>query len=193
MDKNFLRDQVLFTMNSFGSLKHDILSNEITKRFLASTEYKRATTIGITISRQPEVNTRLIIEAAWSAGKKVVVPKCNSIDRSMDFRTINAYDDLEVVYMDLLEPIIDKTNSVRKLEIDIQVVPGVAFNEEGYRIGYGGGYYDRYMEDFEGKSVSLTFEQQVGFDIPVESHDLPVELIFTPERVIDCREGLFSK
>lgn len=193
MDKNFLRDQVLFTMNSFGSLKHDILSNEITKRFLASTEYKRATTIGITISRQPEVNTRLIIEAAWSASKKVVVPKCNSIDRSMDFRTINAYDDLEVVYMDLLEPIIDKTNSVRKLEIDIQVVPGVAFNEEGYRIGYGGGYYDRYMEDFEGKSVSLTFEQQVGFDIPVESHDLPVELIFTPERVIDCREGLFSK
>lgn len=193
MDKKFLRDQVLFTMNSFGSLKHDILSNEITNRFLASTEYKRATTIGITISRQPEVNTRIIIEAAWSAGKKVVVPKCNSIDRSMDFRTINAYDDLEVVYMDLLEPIIDKTNSVRKLEIDIQVVPGVAFNEEGYRIGYGGGYYDRYMEDFEGKSVSLTFEQQVGFDIPVESHDLPVELIFTPERVIDCREGLFSK
>jgi 5-formyltetrahydrofolate cyclo-ligase len=193
MGKKFLRNQVLANINSLDILEHDILSNEITKRFLASTEYKGAHTIGITISRYPEVNTRFIIEAAWSAGKKVAVPKCNTIDRSMDFRTIYAYDDLEVVYMNLLEPIIKNTESVRKVEIDLQVVPGVVFNQEGYRIGYGGGYYDRYMKDFAGKSASLAFEQQVGLNILVEGHDLPVEQIFTPERVIDCRKGLFTK
>lgn len=193
MDKKFLRNVVLSKINSFDTLDHEILSNEITKQFLASTEYKSAKTIGITISRYPEVNTRPIIEAAWFEGKKVVVPKCNSSDRSMDFRSFRAYDELEVVYMDLLEPISEKTESVTSVEIDLQVVPGVVFNEEGYRIGYGGGYYDRYMKNFAGKSVALVFEQQIRLTIPIESHDLPVELLFTPDRVINCRKGLFSK
>ena len=68
-----------------------------------------------------------IIEAAWKIGKRIAVPKCIHATREMDFRLITSFNNLETVYMDLLEPIVDETESVRKNEIDLQIVPGVYF------------------------------------------------------------------
>ena len=78
------------------------------------------------------------------------------------FDLLLSYDNLETVYMDLLEPIIEETVSVAKNEIDLQIVPGVVFSDEGYRIGFGGGYYDRYIMDYKGATLSLAFECQTG-------------------------------
>ena len=153
---------------------------------LATDEFRSAHTIGITISRYPEVDTLPLIEAAWKAGKRIAVPKCINATREMDFRLITTFDSLETVYIDLLEPIIDQTTHVPKDEIDLQIVPGVVFSDEGYRIGFGGGYYDRYMSKYKGEALSLAFLCQTSHVVPVEPHDVPVSKIITEERVIIC-------
>jgi len=186
LNKENLRNQVLGTLNNINRTDHLKKSLEITDRLLASDEFRSADTIGVTISRYPEVDTRPLIEAAWAAGKRIAVPKCIHATRKMDFRLIKSYDSLETVYMGLFEPIIDETLSVKKNEIDLQIVPGIVFSDEGYRIGFGGGYYDRYMSDYNGVTLSLAFVAQTGHRIPFESHDIPVSKIVTEEKEIIC-------
>jgi 5-formyltetrahydrofolate cyclo-ligase len=187
MSKEILRNQVLGILNNINRTEHLKKSLEITNRVLGSDEFRSADTIGITISRYPEVDTRPLIEAAWAAGKRIAVPKCIHATREMDFRLITSYDNLETVYMGLFEPIADETLSVEKKGIDLQVVPGVVFSDEGYRIGFGGGYYDRYMSDYNGSTVSLAFIAQTSYRIPVEGHDIPVSKIVTEANEITCK------
>lgn len=193
MSKKIMRNQVLDALNTMDRAEHKKLSLAIVNRVLASDEFHNAETIGITISRFPEVDTRPLIEAAWQAGKQIVVPKCIDGSREMDFRLITSYNNLETVYLDLLEPIIEDTVSIGRENIDLQIVPGAVFSDEGYRIGFGGGYYDRYLSDYEGDILSLAFESQRSKMVPVEHHDIPVNKIFTVEQVISCRENREQK
>ncbi|WP_339250554.1 5-formyltetrahydrofolate cyclo-ligase [Sporosarcina sp. FSL W8-0480] len=187
MGKLTKRKQVLSIMKDMDASEYARKSSVIVNHLIDSKEYSKAETIGVTISRFPEVDTISLIETAWKAGKKVAVPKCDSSTREMDFRIITSFDDLETVYMDLKEPAIGKTESVAKAAIDLQIVPGVVYSDEGYRIGFGGGYYDRYLTDYEGERLSLAFEVQTAYDIPVEEHDIPVNKIITENGIIQCR------
>ncbi|KAA0966062.1 5-formyltetrahydrofolate cyclo-ligase [Sporosarcina sp. ANT_H38] len=193
MSKIFLRNQVLDTLNNMSRTEHIKKSLEITDRVLASNEFRSADTIGITISRYPEVDTRPLIEAAWVAGKQIAVPKCIHATRKMDFRLITSYDSLETVYMGLFEPILNETITIEKEGIDLQIVPGIVFSDEGYRIGFGGGYYDRYMSDYNGDTLSLAFASQTSKSVPIEGHDIPVSKIFTEEKLILCQKRETTK
>ncbi|WP_438310929.1 5-formyltetrahydrofolate cyclo-ligase [Sporosarcina sp. FA9] len=186
MNKKLMRNNMLAVLNKMGKTEHEQLSCKISERVISSQEFKNADTIGITISRFPEVNTTTIIEAAWAQKKTVVVPKCIPTTRNMDFRSIKSFNELEIVYVELLEPIITKTKLVAKENIDLQIVPGVVYTTSGYRIGFGGGYYDRYIKNFEGITVSLAFECQITNRIPLENHDIPVTRIFTENKRIFC-------
>ncbi|MDW0117349.1 5-formyltetrahydrofolate cyclo-ligase [Sporosarcina thermotolerans] len=187
MGKLTKRKQILSNMKDMDTSEYASKSSSIVKLLLASEEYCKAETIGVTISRFPEVDTISIIEAAWKSGKKVAVPKCISSTREMDFRIITSFDDLETVYMDLREPVIERTETVEKTAIDLQIVPGVVYSDEGYRIGFGGGYYDRYLTDYPGERLSLAFKVQTALNVPVEEHDIPVNKIITENGVIQCR------
>ncbi|MFC7364838.1 MULTISPECIES: 5-formyltetrahydrofolate cyclo-ligase [Bhargavaea] len=189
MDKKAVRKNILATLGSIEPADHAARSREAIRLLREDSRYKEAGTIGVTISRFPELDTRPLVEAAWKDGKRVAAPKCTPSDRSMQFRYIQSYNELETVYMDLLEPAEDKTLPAGKEEIDLLIVPGVAYSESGYRVGFGGGYYDRYLLSFAGDRVSLAFEEQFCSEVPVESHDIPVESIFTDRRMIDCRGG----
>lgn len=145
--------------------------------------------IGITLSMENEVNTYPIIEKAWEEGKKVVVPKCNKETRTMSFRQISNFDQLETVYMNLREPIPALTEEVNADEIDLQIVPGVAYTERGERIGYGGGYYDRYLMHYKGKTLSLAYSFQMVDHIPIEPFDKNIEKIIT-EKGTMVKNGL---
>ena len=186
MNKALIRNNMIEKLSEIDLIKHNQLSLLIKNRVITSPEFIEADVIGITLSRFPEVDTRGIIEAAWAHGKSVVVPKCTAKTRAMDFRLIESFEELETVYMDLLEPIVSKTKLITKENIDLQIVPGVVFSKEGYRIGFGGGYYDRYMESFTGKSIALAFEVQTEKAVPVESHDIPVEKIITENTIQIC-------
>jgi len=187
MNKKQIRTEMIDTLKNMDLKKYNHSSQIIKDNFVASKAYTDARVIAITISRFPEVDTRPIIEAAWEQRKTVVVPRCIPKTREMDFRIINSFKDLETVYIDLLEPIVAETKSIEKEQIDIQIVPGVVFSEKGYRIGFGGGYYDRYLEGFQGEMISLAFEAQTGKIIPVENHDIPVEKIITENGIVLCQ------
>ena len=189
MEKAVLRSKMIKQLKRLTIEEYNELSIAIKENLIKSSEFLNASIIGITISRFPEVDTKPIIEKAWELGKIVVVPKCNRVTREMDFRIMTAYNQLEKVYMDLQEPITSVTKSVQKSDIDLQVVPGVVYATNGYRIGFGGGYYDRYLKDFSGDIVSLAFENQTVQSVPLEVHDIPVSKIFTENSIINCGKG----
>ena len=103
----------------------------------------------------------------------------------MSFYVIESFSQLETVYMHLREPIPAICEFVDANEMDIIVVPGVVFDPYGYRIGYGGGYYDRYVLNYnKGKLMSLLFDEQIIDCVPTEAHDCPVDIMVTPQNVL---------
>jgi len=188
-EKVRLRKQIIEHMNSLSEERYTTLSEQIAFSLYAQKEWAEAKTVGITLSMENEVNTYAIIEKAWEEGKKVVVPKCNKETRTMSFRQISNFDQLEIVYMNLREPIPARTEEVNADDIDLQIVPGVAYTERGERIGYGGGYYDRYLVHYKGKTLSLAYSFQMVEHIPVEPFDKNVEKIIT-EKGTMVKNGL---
>lgn len=188
-EKLRLRKQIIEHMNSLSKERYTTLSEQISFSLYAQKEWAEAKIIGITLSMENEVNTYPIIEKAWEEGKKVVVPKCNKETRTMSFRQISNFDQLETVYMNLREPIPALTEEVNADKIDLQIVPGVAYTERGDRIGYGGGYYDRYLVHYKGKTLSLAYSFQMVEHIPVEPFDKNVEKIIT-EKGTMVKNGL---
>lgn len=175
---------MLATMDEEVYLRQSIA---VVKKLLQEPYIIEANIIGITISNKPEVDTILLIEELWQLGKKVAVPKCHPKTREMTFYAIESFAQLETVYMHLREPIPEKCELVDANEMDIILVPGVVFDRFGYRIGYGGGYYDRYVLNYKkGKLMSLLFDEQIVNRVPSEEHDCPVDIIVTPTERIDC-------
>ncbi|KAA0549415.1 5-formyltetrahydrofolate cyclo-ligase [Bacillus sp. BGMRC 2118] len=149
-------------------------------------KWKQANVIGITISRGNEIETKGIIEEAWNQGKKVAVPKCIPEDKKMIFYIFTDFSQLEEVYFGLQEPKPSETVAIHPSEIHLLVVPGVVFTEYGFRIGYGGGYYDRYLSQYEGSTLSLLLECQLVQQLPIELHDIPVQQLITEKRIVHC-------
>ncbi|MFJ5789299.1 5-formyltetrahydrofolate cyclo-ligase [Lysinibacillus sp. NPDC093197] len=187
MDKTTLRNEVREALANMSATTYRDQSFAVAKKVLQEPYIIEANTIGITISNMPEVDTIHLIEALWQLGKKVAVPKCNAKTREMSFYAIESFAQLETVYMHLREPIPAECEFVDANEMDIILVPGVVFDTNGYRIGYGGGYYDRYVLHYKkGKLMSLLFDEQLYEQVPIEMHDCPVDLIITPTKRIDC-------
>lgn len=192
MEKKRKRVEMLKSLKMIEEKHYYEMSQKIHEQFLALEIVEQAKVIGITISKFPEVETRMLIKELWKRGKTVVVPRCHPQTREMDFRKINSFTELEYVYYDLAEPKIEETISIRKQRIDVLVVPGVVFSAKGYRIGFGGGYYDRFLVDYEGHVLSFAFALQTNQKIPIEKYDVPVVKIITESSIIDCRKGKSS-
>lgn len=179
MEKVQQRKYILEQMKKMDKAVHQEKSAAIRSRLLEDPAFKAADTIGITISAFPEVDTVPVIEHCWKNGKRIAVPKCNPLTRTMDFYEIVNFDQLETVYMKLKEPKVSETAYLAPEQIDMMLVPGVVFSRSGYRIGFGGGYYDRYLSNYPGVTRSLAFDMQIADSVPVEVHDVPVEGIYT--------------
>lgn len=182
-NKNKLRQEVRSRLMQLTKEEHEELSTRIAENLFALEEWKNADTIGITISIPPEVPTVRIIEQAWSEGKVVAVPKCDPEKKTMEFKKISSFNQLESVYYGLLEPVAE-TAKASKEELDALIVPGLAFTKEGYRLGFGGGYYDRFLSHYRGDTLALTYELQLMDELPIEVHDLAVGKLITPSKVI---------
>ena len=186
MEKSTLRKNILHKLNNVESAVHNEQSRHIHKEVLVEEKVKNAQVIGITLSTFPEVDTWNLIGELWKLGKQVVVPKCEPVSRGMTFYQIESFDQLEVVYMKLKEPIPTITKKMEATQIDLLIVPGVVFNKQGYRIGFGGGYYDRFLNGYKGATFALAFNCQIVDDLPIERFDLPVQCIITETQRIQC-------
>lgn len=185
MDKAGQRKEMTNLLKKMDAEEHRSKSDRIIDLLLGDPAFQSAVVVGTTISAFPEVDTRKLLEKCWMAGKKTAVPKCDPVSRAMTFRLVDNPDQLETVYMKLKEPIVAETKEVGPDEIDLLVVPGVVYSTDGYRIGFGGGYYDRYLTRYDGPTLSLAFACQLVDEVPVEAHDLPVDRICTEHGCFD--------
>jgi 5-formyltetrahydrofolate cyclo-ligase len=184
MDKKELRTKIKETLSKLPRPLYEEYSIKIANQLFDDKDWQQAKVIGITISQNLEVDTYQIIRKAWEQEKQVAVPKCDQKERKMSFRIITEFSQLETVYFGLLEPIVSQTAEVEPNSMDLLIVPGLAFATNGYRIGFGGGYYDRFLRTYSGKTLSLAFPQQIIPSFEPEEHDLPVSKIITDKKVI---------
>ena len=175
--KSELRKQVLQEMKSIPQKQKVAMDQALTERFLNHPFYKEAKVIATYLSFPHEFQTQGLIDQALKDGKKVLIPKTYPKGR-MEFVVYNPQQ-LKKTSFGLLEPQGD-LEVVDTSRIDLIHVPGLAFTTEGYRIGYGGGYYDRYLENFAGQTMSTIYPCQIQTFNP-DSHDIPVQEVLIYE------------
>ena len=173
-----LRKQVLQEMKAIPRQQKQFIDQTLTERLLQHPFYQEAKVIASYLSFPHEFQTQELIEQALKDGKKVLIPKTYPKGR-MDF-VVYEPQQLVKTSFGLLEPQGD-LEVVDASQIDLIHVPGLAFTTEGYRIGYGGGYYDRYLEHFSGHTLSTVYPCQVQQFMP-ENHDIPVQEVLIDER-----------
>lgn len=175
MLKDQLRNEITNKLKSLSDEQRMTIEKDLSNKLTGSSLWEEANVIGITLSHELEWDTYQIIEKAWDQGKSVVVPKCVHKTKQMNFYKIESYEQVKEGYVGILEPIPEKAELWEKDKIKMLVVPGRVFDKDGYRIGVGGGYYDRFLEDFDNPTVSILWKEQIVENLPIESFDLPVK------------------
>ena len=155
--KKILRNKTIAAMKELPQSVKAEADSQLTQRFIQLPAFQEAKTLATYLSMGHEFSTASLIQAALQLGKRVCVPRTYPQGR-MEFVEYDP-DILEKTRFGLLEPN-ERGQVVDKSEIDLIHVPGLVFQSKGYRIGYGGGYYDRYLADFAGKTVSTIYSIQ---------------------------------
>ena len=154
------------------------------KYFFGLDEYKSANTVMIYSDIKSEVKTNVFAERIIADGKRLVFPLTDKETEEIIPFEITDTAQLRVQSFGILEPslkLIEKGDikPVLKKEIDIVVVPGIAFDMFGDRIGYGGGYYDRFLKDFDGFKVGAAYTECVCYSIPADKKDVRIDMLIT--------------
>ncbi len=170
--------------------KHEVIekSSRIKNKLFEMKEFKQSSCQMFYISYDNEVYTHDMIKECLKNKKKVIVPVSNRENRCLILSELNSWNDLVTGSYGILEPRIDKIKKVTVEKVDLIIVPGVGFDEHGRRIGHGKGYYDNLLSSSKNAlHIGLAYEVQIVKEIPVVSHDIPVNKIITEKRVIDCK------
>ncbi len=161
-------------------------SSRIAEKVIQMREYSEAGTIACYVSKGSEVRTPALIQEALSWGKRVLVPVVNRDTTALLFSEINGLDELTPGTFGVPEP---RHLRIRELDsADVIFVPGIAWDLSGYRLGWGRGYFDAALKQRPERttSVGLAFELQIVDRVPRAQFDLPVDLLVTENRVVQC-------
>ena len=176
MDKRALRRAIGAKKSALTPTEIERRSGILAERLFETAQYRACRSLYAYCSFNQEVRTIPIIERAWADGKRVAVPKV--IDNKMIFIWIDGLDALAPGGFGIPEPIFDApvADDARALVL----MPGLAFDSQGHRIGYGGGFYDRFLEaEPHHPLVALCYDFQLYDHLDVEAHDVPVDLVIT--------------
>lgn len=175
--KQELRQKIKHKRSQLDCLYIQNAQQQITQHMIACKEFKEATTIFCFVGTKDEIDTMPILGEVLRLKKRLVVPKCLEYGRMQAYQ-ITALSQLEAGYQGIQEPI-QTCKQIDKNEIDLAIVPCLTCNLEGQRLGYGGGFYDRYLQKRNYKTVVLCFEQLLETQIPVEGWDQTIDVVVT--------------
>ncbi len=164
------------------SIKQD-LDKELTRKFLSLDEYKNCDTLFAFVSMPIECDTSRIIDNALLDNKRVALPKCKNKSGIMNFYFIDSKDDLKRGMYSIFEPDSDKCKLVTDFSHGLCIVPGLCFDFQGYRLGFGKGYYDRFLNDFKGTSVGICYSRYVEKSLPHGIFDRYTDILVTEKFV----------
>ncbi len=165
----------------------DPVSARIVERFMSLPEYAAAKTIMFYVDVRDEVRTRHALPTAIQSDKRIVIPYC--VDGELELFHLESMDELSVGMYKILEPKVTlrsvASKSLQPEELDLIMVPGVAFDRVGGRTGHGKGYYDKLLEHarLDTPLIALAFECQMFPEIPCESHDIYMDKVVTESAV----------
>ena len=145
------------------------------EKIIASEKVKNAKEILIYVSKDDEVSTTDLIEYFLNQKKIVAVPKV--VNQDLEFHKIKSFDDLSIGYKGILEP--NKNNKIKTFKSCISITPGICFSKDGYRIGYGKGFYDRFYQKNNIYKIGLCYKECITDDKFWEKHDVKVDEVKT--------------
>lgn len=177
--KQDIRKNVLNIRNQMTEKEWDEKCCEIYKKVVTHPFFLDADEIYCYVDFRKEVGTRRIMEEAWRLGKRVAAPRIESSE--MNFFYIESFSELESGYFGVLEP---SGNEIAEGKRVLVIMPGTAFDENRNRIGYGKGYYDKFLEEYPAyRTLALAFELQMVDEIPCDSFDVKPNQIITEEKI----------
>ena len=130
-----------------------------------------------------EISPLPLLEKAQKMGKKIAFPICNTEDNTLSFRTVNSINELIPSNFGIPEPISSNKEPILT-ERSVVIVPALAFSKNGQRLGYGKGFYDKFLREFVGISVGFSYSSLVFDSLPTDKHDIPLKMIVTESEVL---------
>lgn len=168
------------------------LDKKISEIFLSSKEYKQCKILFAFVSSEIEVDTSDIISNALADGKKLALPKCRNKSGEMDFYFVTSVNQLKKGTFSIPEPDSAVCTAVDDSVSGLCLVPGLCYDMHGYRIGFGKGYYDRFLQKFSGISVGLCYTRCIEQKLPRGVFDKPVDILIT-EKYTNYTHNVFAE
>ena len=176
MDKSAIRREIRLKKQALTPEQIEKASEALTEQFCNHPLYYEAKTLFAYLSYNQEVRTEGLIQRAWADGKTVAVPKV--IQDEMVFVLLEKGDPIAEGYKGIPEPI--KETPVTD-PTALVLLPGLAFDPQGHRLGYGGGFYDRFLSKEPHPTIALCFDFQMLNHLEVEEHDLPADVVLSAQ------------
>jgi len=180
--KHKIRKHIKDKFKAYSTLEKSRKSDIIRGKLFNEEEFKKAKVVMFYVSLKDEVDTLLMIDEALKAGKRIAVPVILKEEKRLIAGEIhNRLEDLESQHFGIYQPKQDRVKEIPLDDIDLVVVPGVAFDRKNIRLGRGHGYYDRFLSGLPKttKAIGLAFDFQVLEDLPQDPHDIPVSKVIS--------------
>ncbi len=177
--KNALRAESLKWREQLNRSEKQRMDFKIENKLLTLWKLRDVTTVLAYCSKPLEVDTSLLIKKLFALNKTVAVPRCVPGTRDMEFYVINSFDDLEEGAFGVMEPNPEKCTLLKDYSSSVCVVPALLFDKEGFRLGYGKGYYDRFLSGYSGVCIGITYSACVRDELPHGKFDKKVDIIVT--------------
>lgn len=188
IDKKTLRKQLSCQRREKSTSFIQKNSKIITKKLMNQPLFNKSKHILFYVSYNGEVYTHQIIKESIRCNKETYVPFSITKTHTIQISKLDYFTDLKPGAYGILEPTEEKQQLMPITILDLIIVPGVAFDTRGNRIGQGGGYYDWLLNQSNATSIALAFDFQIIPSIPTEAHDQRVDYIITENQVIDCHK-----
>ena len=190
--KVFIREKIRKMRKSLDEAEIILKSGEVEKNYFKSTEDEKIKNLLIYMAGSKEVQTKNIINACIKKNIAVYLPAVDVLKGRISFyRVYDINNELEKGPFGIYQPKVDERNLLKNENtIDLVVVPGLAFDKKGGRIGSGRGFYDKFLASVPScKSIiALAFEYQIVDEITLSNHDIPMHNVITEKKIISCRE-----
>lgn len=190
LDKKLIRKEILIKRDSIDPEKRLKKDKLIMERVLSLPYFEKARTVFYYASFRSEVSTLPQIEEAIRRGKRIILPKVDNINKRLRLFEIHDTDEIKPGFMGIPEPDVPPERERDINNVDLVIMPGVAFDTNGNRLGYGAGYYDKLLSGLKKDIplIAIAYEEQIVDSLPAERHDIRVDMILTDKRIIETKK-----
>jgi 5-formyltetrahydrofolate cyclo-ligase len=185
-EKNQLREQMRARRRQLDPARKAAMSQALVSRLEALSVFQQARVIHTYVAWRNEVDTHDLIRRLLQKGRRVAVPKVEPATGQLQHYFIADFSEMQEGAFGILEPASDPDRIAVPSQFDLVLVPGLAFDRAGNRLGMGKGHYDRFLAEVRAPKIALAYDFQIAEKLPAEAHDQRVDVIVTEKNVILC-------